>query len=166
MTGGNFKKRCLFLSVLWWKICGFAIYGLANQQNLRICNLQFAVQSKEICGLSLRICEFKKKLLGNPLANLSLLSTVHLELRIFPRIFEQIQIGPNRILRGLGENVSWKNMKLKISWHCPFKLPFACTKLYKVKTADSRCHSWPTGNYVPELNLLKGPPPLTHTQVT
>ncbi len=55
-----------------------------------------------------------------------------------------------------------KNMKSKISWHCPFKLPFACTKLYKVKSADSRCHSWPTGNYVSELNLLKGPPTHTH----
>jgi hypothetical protein len=40
-----------------------------------------------------------------------------------------------------------------------FKLSFACTKLYKVKTADSRCHSLPRGNYIPWLNLLKGPPP-------
>ncbi len=48
----------------------------------------------------------------------------------------------------------------KISWHCPFKLPFACTKLYKVKTANSRCHSLPIGNYIPWLWIyLKVPPP-------
>jgi hypothetical protein len=74
----------------------FAICSAINI-NLRICD----------CGLSLRICEFKKKLHGNPLANLPLVSTVvHLELRIFPRIFEQIRTGPNRILRGLGETYS------------------------------------------------------------
>jgi hypothetical protein len=30
-----------------------------------------------------------------------------------------------------------KNIKSKISWHCPFKLPFACTKLYILEVADS-----------------------------
>ena len=40
IKGGNFVERCLILSVLWWKICGFAICGLAHQQNLQICNLQ------------------------------------------------------------------------------------------------------------------------------
>ncbi len=40
IEGGNFKK-CLILSVFWWKICGFAICELAHQfgdetqQNLR-----------------------------------------------------------------------------------------------------------------------------------
>ncbi len=28
--------------------------------------------------------------------------------------------GPNGIIRGLGETVSGKNQKQKISWHCPF----------------------------------------------
>jgi hypothetical protein len=84
------------------KICGFAICS-AIKRNLRICN----------CGLSLRICEFKKKLHGNPLANLSMVSTVvHLELRIFPRIFEQIRTGPNRILSGLGEMFNEKKSKI------------------------------------------------------
>ncbi len=36
IKGGNFLKRCLILSVLWWKIFGFAICGLAHQQNLQI----------------------------------------------------------------------------------------------------------------------------------
>jgi hypothetical protein len=31
---------------------------------------------------------------------------VHLELRIYPRIFEKIRNGPNGIIRGLGETVS------------------------------------------------------------
>ncbi len=58
-----------------------------------------------------------------------------------------------------------KNLKSKISWHCPFKLPFACTKLYKVKTANSRCHSLPIGNYIPWLWIyLKVPPPPPNTQ--
>ncbi len=48
----------------------------------------------------------------------SMTPVVHLELRISPRIFEQIRSGP---LRGLGETNSWKNQKSKISWHCPFK---------------------------------------------
>ncbi len=43
--------------------------------------------------------------------------------------FEKIENGPNGILRGLRETDSWKNLKLKISWHCPFKLPFAFTKV-------------------------------------
>ena len=29
-----------------------------------------------------------------------------------------------------------KNLKSKISWHCPFKLPFAHSKLYIVKATD------------------------------
>ncbi len=31
IKGGNFLKRCLILSFLRWKICGFAICGLAHQ---------------------------------------------------------------------------------------------------------------------------------------
>jgi hypothetical protein len=46
---------------------------------------------------------------------------VHLKLWIFPRIFKKIQHGPNWILWGWGETDSWKNLKSKISWHCPFK---------------------------------------------
>ncbi len=45
---------------------------------------------------------------------------LHLELVISPRIFERIRNGCNGILRGLGEADSWKNLKSKISWHCPF----------------------------------------------
>ncbi len=59
-----------------------------------------------------------------------------------------------------------KNLKSKISWHCLFKLPFACTKLYKVKTAESRCNSLPPENYFSWLNLPKGPPPPTYTHTS
>jgi hypothetical protein len=38
----------------------------------------------------------------------SLTPVVHLELRIFPQIFEKVQNGPNGIFRGLGETKSWK----------------------------------------------------------
>ncbi len=48
-----------------------------------------------------------------------------------------------------GKLIHEKNLKSKILWHCPFKLPFACTTLYKVKTSYSCCHSFPTGNYIP-----------------
>ncbi len=48
-------------------------------------------------------------------------------------------------------------LKSKISWHCPFKLPFACKNC-------TRCHSCHWKIY-PWLNLLKGPPP-THTHTT
>ena len=30
IKGGNFLKRCSILSVFWWKICRFAICGLAH----------------------------------------------------------------------------------------------------------------------------------------
>jgi hypothetical protein len=58
------KERRLIFSVLWWKICGFAICGLAQQQNLRICNLginqkKFAdshISEIYNCRLSPRIC--------------------------------------------------------------------------------------------------------------
>ncbi len=36
--GGNF--RCFVLSVLQWKVCGFANCGLAHLRNLRICDLR------------------------------------------------------------------------------------------------------------------------------
>ncbi len=36
--------------------------------------------------------------------------------------FGKIQNGPNKILRGLGETDSWKNLKSKILWHCPFNV--------------------------------------------
>jgi hypothetical protein len=53
----------------------------------------------------------------------------HLELRISQQIFENLCIyiylkivnGPNGVLWGLGKTGSWKNLKSKISWLCPFK---------------------------------------------
>ncbi len=41
-----------------------------------------------------------------------------------------------------------KNLKSKISWHCPFKLSFAYIKLHIVKDTDSDRHSLPTVNYM------------------
>jgi hypothetical protein len=38
---------------------------------------------------------------------------VHLELRIYPQIFEKIQNGPNGILRGLGETDSQKKPEVE-----------------------------------------------------
>jgi hypothetical protein len=107
------------------------ICELTYLRNLRICD----------CGLSPRICGFKKTV-------------------AWP--FLQIYSG------AWGKLIHEKNqnLKSKILWHCPFKLSFACTKLYKVKTADSRCHSLANWKLYP-MNLLKGPlPPHTHTQVT
>ncbi len=77
----------LILSVFQWKICGFAICGLAHQQNLRICNL--GIKQKKICGLtylrnlqicdcglSPRICGFKKNSCAATFANLPPVSTI------------------------------------------------------------------------------------------
>jgi hypothetical protein len=47
---------------------------------------------------------------------------VHLDLRISPRIFVRIQNGTFEIITSLGEDDSFKNLKRRISWHCPFKL--------------------------------------------
>ncbi len=44
--------------------------------------------------------------------------TVHLELRISPWMFEKIKKGPNGMLKG--KLIHEKNLKSKISWHCPF----------------------------------------------
>ncbi len=55
---------------------------------------------------------------------------VHLQLRISPRIFEKIRM----VLMGYsgagGKLIQEKNLKLKISLHCPFKAPwpFKCKK--------------------------------------
>ncbi len=75
-----------------------------------------------------QICRRCRDTGGNlpPVANLlplSLTPVVHLDLRISPRIFEKIRNDPSIIIRGLGECDSWKkNLKQKISWHCPFNL--------------------------------------------
>ncbi len=127
IKGGNFFKKmfnslCLMVENFW--ICNLRIGSPT-----KFANLQFADQSKEICG-------FKKQLLGH--------------------LCKFTQGG------AWGKLIHEKNLKSKISWHCPFKLSFACTKLYKVKTADSPCHSLPTGNYIPRI-YLKVPPPHTHT---
>jgi hypothetical protein len=42
------KKRCFILSVLWWKICRFAICGL-----LTFADMRYAAPSREICGLEI-----------------------------------------------------------------------------------------------------------------
>jgi hypothetical protein len=52
----------------------------------------------------------------------SMTLVVHLELRISPQIFEKIRNGPNGITRGGGKLIHVENLKLKISWHCPFKV--------------------------------------------
>ncbi len=44
-----------------------------------------------------------------------------LRLRIFPRIFEKTRTVLMRYSGAGGETDLWKNMKSKISWHCPFK---------------------------------------------
>ncbi len=49
---------------------------------------------------------------------------------------KKFKYGPNGILRGFGETDTWKNLKSKISWHYPFKLPFAHSKLNIVKATD------------------------------
>jgi hypothetical protein len=50
---------------------------------------------------------------------------VRLELWISPQICKKKWNNFNGILRGLGETDSWKSLKLKISWHYPFKKKLA-----------------------------------------
>ncbi len=88
----------------------------------------------------------------------STIPVVHLELRLFQQIFKKIWNGPNGILRGMGETYSWKNLKSKISWLCPFKLPFGCTKLYIVKAPDilpSFLANW-DHSHAPYIRSLRG----------
>ncbi len=59
-----------------------------------------------------------------PVANLppvSLTPVVHLDLWISPRIFQKVWNDPNVIFRAWGKVIHEKNLKQKISWHCPFK---------------------------------------------
>jgi hypothetical protein len=70
------------------------------------------------------------------------------ELRIFLAFLNKFETALMGYSGAWGELIHEKNLKSKISWHCPFKLPFACKKLYKVKTA-AQCHSLSTGNYIP-----------------
>jgi hypothetical protein len=99
----------------------------------KFADLQFADWlTKEICNLRInqkKFADLKKQLLGH--------------------LCKFTQGG------AWGKLIHEKNLKSKISWHCPFKLSFAWTILYKVKTADSPCHSLPTGNYIPWI-YLKG----------
>jgi hypothetical protein len=52
--------------------------------------------------------------------SVSLILVVHLDLPLSPQIFENIWNDPKVIFRGLGQDDSWKYLKQKISWHCPF----------------------------------------------
>ncbi len=130
-------------------------------ENLRV--LQFADWiTNKICEFA--ICGSIKRNLRTRISQ----KFADLWLRIEPKnlqIKKTVAWSPLQIYSGaLGKLIHEKKLKLKISWHCPFKLSFACTKLYKVKTAHSRCDSLPTENYNPWLNLLKGRPPHhTHT---
>ncbi len=45
----------------------------------------------------------------------------HLHWQISPQIFEKIPNDTNVIFRDLGEDDSLKNLKQKISWHCPLQ---------------------------------------------
>jgi hypothetical protein len=65
------------------------------------------------------------------------------------KFLNKFETAPTRYPGAWGKLIHEKNLKSKILWHCPFKLPLACTTLYKVKTSDSCCHSLPTGNYIP-----------------
>ncbi len=47
-------------------------------------------------------------------------TVVHLELWISPQIFDKNWNGPYGIIGGLGETDSWKQLKTKVSCHCPF----------------------------------------------
>ncbi len=76
--------------------------------------VHFQVSAAWYCSLYL------PPVLLTPVANLPQVSStpgVHLDLRIFPRIFEKM------LLSGAwGKVIHEKNLKQKISWHCPFKL--------------------------------------------
>jgi hypothetical protein len=103
LKGGNFLERCLILSVLWWKICGFAICR-SIKRNFVDSHIS------EICRFELRIfCAFLNK-------------------------FETALMGYSG---AWGELIHEKNLKLKISWHCPFKLPFACKKIVQSKNRST-----------------------------
>ncbi len=50
---------------------------------------------------------------GSNLPLVSLTPVVHLDLRISPQIFGKIRNDPNVIIRGLGEDDSWKKPEAK-----------------------------------------------------
>ncbi len=107
-------------------------------ENLRICNLRTGSQTK------FAICRSIKRNLQTHISEIC-----GFELRIFLRISNKFETALMEYSGAWGELIHEKNLKSKILWHYPFKLSFACTKLYKVKTADSCCHSLPTGIYIP-----------------
>ncbi len=148
IKGGIFFKRiinslCLIRENLW--ICNLRIGSPT-----KFADLQFADQWKEIswlaylrnlricdCGWSPRICGFKKT--------------------VWPSL--QIYLG------AWGKLIHGKNLKSKISWHSPFKLSFACTKLFNVKTAVHAVIPSQLETISHE-STERPPPPPPHTQVT
>ncbi len=69
----------------------------------------------------------------------------HFDLQTSRWIFEEILNGPIVTYRVLGEEDSWKNLKQKISCHCPFKIQHNMLKLrlfittLTLKSASSVC---------------------------
>jgi hypothetical protein len=122
-TGSPTRFLDLQFADQWKEIC-----GLAYLRNLRICD----------CGLSPRICGFKKTV-------------------AWPATFANL-------LKGLGETDSLKNLKSKIFWHYPCKLSFCMYKIVQSENHRFTLSFLATGNYIPWLNLLKGP--CTHTDTS
>ncbi len=108
-------------------------------QALKITLVSFRIFSR-IRGDALNALLVSTTVVSN-LSPESTTSAVHLELRIFQRIFEKIRNGPNGKLRGLGKTDPWKNLMSKISWHCPFKLDITTVGAESSCRAESLCRN-------------------------
>jgi hypothetical protein len=97
----------------WWQIMGTISDSLHIKKNLSLCELQYPKESKQsIWNFSdWKIFSICHRCQRQPWCILSC--------ECLRKFSKKIRNGPIGILRGLGETDSWKNLKSKISWHCP-----------------------------------------------
>jgi hypothetical protein len=107
-------------------------------ENLQICNLLTGSLTK------FAICRSNKRNLQTRISQ----KFADLSCKYFCAFLNKFETALMGYSGAWRELIHEKNLKLKISWHCPFKLPFACKELFKVKTA-AQCPSLSTGNYIP-----------------
>ncbi len=95
-------QSCCCVAFCCWHICGKFVAAVLVDTGVLDTGGKFATGVNDTGG------QWKSPERCDQWPPVSMTPVVHLDLRISPRIFEKIRNNPNIIIRGLGEDDSWK----------------------------------------------------------